>query len=208
MTGDMREFRPPKNLASWIALSVAIPVALVIVSDQMVHRREVRQAAGIVAPETSESLGSSAAPPTAALPSAGVPPLQQGVTANEASETLQLGTARDVPAYDHDELTVSAGEVVQLEFSNLSDPSFDYRHGWVLVKPGTATAVGEAANLAGAARDWVPSSPDVLARTRVIGPGETDTVVFRAPAQPGDYPYLCPVMRHWTGMHGVLHVTP
>ena len=47
----------------------------------------------------------------------------------------------------------------------------------------------------------------VLANTKLLGPGETDTVTFTAPAAPGAYNYICSFPGHYTiGMKGVLNV--
>ena len=34
-----------------------------------------------------------------------------------------------------------------------------------------------------------------------------ETIEFTAPAEPGDYPYICTFPGHWRLMNGVLHVT-
>ena len=44
--------------------------------------------------------------------------------------------------------------------------------------------------------------------TTLVDPGQTVTVQFRAPGQPGDYPYVCTFPAHWRVMNGVLHVVP
>ena len=47
----------------------------------------------------------------------------------------------------------------------------------------------------------------VLAMTRQLGPGEFQTISFKAPAQAGEYPYLCTFPAHLdAGNRGVLTV--
>jgi azurin len=47
----------------------------------------------------------------------------------------------------------------------------------------------------------------VLAHTRLVGPGETVDTTFTAPKQPGDYIYLCSFPGHYAlGMKGTLTV--
>ncbi|MEP6811238.1 MAG: plastocyanin/azurin family copper-binding protein, partial [Chthoniobacterales bacterium] len=48
----------------------------------------------------------------------------------------------------------------------------------------------------------------VLAKTKLTGPGESDTVTFKAPNVPGDYVYLCTFPGHYvSGMKGIMTVT-
>ena len=47
----------------------------------------------------------------------------------------------------------------------------------------------------------------VLAHTKLLGPGETDTISFAAPRTPGAYTYICSFPGHFAiGMKGVLTV--
>ena len=84
-------------------------------------------------------------------------------------------------------------------------------HNWALVKPGTLRRVGQLANRLvsdpeAALRHYVPRSSDVLAYTNVVFSGESFTIFFRAPEQPGRYPFLCTFPGHWLVMNGTLLV--
>ncbi len=86
-------------------------------------------------------------------------------------------------------------------------------HNWALVRPGALQRVGELANRLIAdpqafARHYIPESDDVLVYTDVVGPGETQTVFFNAPAEPGRYPFLCTFPGHWMVMNGEMIVEP
>jgi azurin len=77
--------------------------------------------------------------------------------------------------------------------------------------PGKMAEVGRAADkLAtspnGAAQNYVPDIPEVLFHTRLVNPQETVTLEFTAPANPGDYPYVCTFPGHWSIMNGVMKV--
>jgi putative heme-binding domain-containing protein len=52
----------------------------------------------------------------------------------------------------------------------------------------------------------VPDVPEVLVATRLLQPGDRQTLVFDAPDEPGDHPYLCTFPGHWVRMNGVMHV--
>jgi len=82
-------------------------------------------------------------------------------------------------------------------------------HNFVLCAPGRGSAVGAAAlalGLDGAARNYVPDTDDVLYHTALTLPEGTDDIYFTAPAQPGDYDYICSFPGHYLAMKGVLHV--
>ena len=55
-------------------------------------------------------------------------------------------------------------------------------------------------------RYYIPASPKVLYATKLLEPGQTEKLNFEAPAEPGDYPYLCTFNGHWRRMYGHLLV--
>jgi azurin len=106
-------------------------------------------------------------------------------------------------------LTVRAapGEAIKLRLNN---PDV-VPHNWVLVKPDRLAAVGDLANRLvadpeAAFNHYVPQSDDVLVHTNVVAAGESTTVYFKAPREPGRYPFLCTFPGHWMVMNGVLQV--
>lgn len=102
-------------------------------------------------------------------------------------------------------LTVKAGAKVAFTFYNPDD----MQHNFLLARPKRGDAVGRAAaelGLSGAANGYVPDSPDVIAHTRLVEPGESDVIYFTAPTEPGLYEYICTVPGHYTNMRGVLRV--
>ena len=146
--------------------------------------------------------GTAAAPVLAATDTVADSPFAKGEPGRpvkiDAANGLQFATRR---------LEVRAGERLSLTFSN---PDV-VPHNWALIQPGKLAAIGDAVNRLiaspqAAARHYVPDSPDVLAWTAMINPGRSTTIHFTAPAQPGDYPYLCTFPGHWQVMNGVLVV--
>jgi azurin len=104
-------------------------------------------------------------------------------------------------------IVVRAGEPIQLTLAN---PDV-VPHNWALIQPGTLQQVGELANRLisdpeASIRHYIPDSTAVLAYTDVVLPGEEFTIYFRAPRQPGRYPYLCTFPGHWMVMNGELIV--
>ena len=68
-------------------------------------------------------------------------------------------------------------------------------------------AFATAAITAGPAADYMPAAnkKDVLVATKMLGPGEEDSVVFTAP-EPGVYDYICTFPGHYALMNGVMTV--
>jgi putative heme-binding domain-containing protein len=103
--------------------------------------------------------------------------------------------------------TVKAGEPITFTLQN---PDV-VPHNWALIKPGTLHRVGDLANKLisnpeAAARQYIPESSDVLVYTDIVLPREKFTISFKAPQEPGRYPYLCTFPGHWLVMNGVMIV--
>lgn len=135
-----------------------------------------------------------------------VPSLQQGVKPEQVTRSFEVGTDTDIPAFDQTELSVKRGDVVSLRFKNDSNPKLNYLFSWVLTKPGKDGEVILQADRAGLQQDFIPKTDDVLAASKLIRSGEADIVLFRAPDQPGDYPYISTFPGQGQAMHGTLKV--
>jgi azurin len=83
-------------------------------------------------------------------------------------------------------------------------------HDWVLVNgPDYATVANSGAG-AGLAGDYVAAGDkSVIAHTRIIGGGESDSVTFATTPlrKGGSYSYLCTFPGHSVMMHGVFKLT-
>jgi azurin len=138
----------------------------------------------------------------------------------EATRTLPEAAVRAAPdvvirlsvtpgemKFDKTELTVAPGQLVEIVFSNPDA----MQHNFVLGQPDSLKVIGPAADdLArtpnGPSQQYVPQVPQVLFSTKLVEPGETLTVQFKAPAEPGQYPYVCTFPGHWRIMNGLLNV--
>lgn len=123
---------------------------------------------------------------------------------NDTTE-IQLGSVGETMAYDKTSLEAKAGSKIKLTFKN-NGTTMAMQHDFVLIKPGTENDVGLAGMAAGPAKDYIPDSPNVLAHTKLLKPGESETITFTAPSQAGDYPYICTFPGHYAVMKGILHV--
>ena len=105
--------------------------------------------------------------------------------------------------------TVKAGEKVKVTLENKA--TVPQPHNLIIAKPGTLQKVGALANAMltdpqAMAKNYVPESPDILFHTKLVQPGQSESLEFDAPAEPGDYPYLCTFPGHWMLMQGVMKV--
>ncbi|MCG8577683.1 MAG: plastocyanin/azurin family copper-binding protein, partial [Flavobacteriales bacterium] len=94
--------------------------------------------------------------------------------------------------YAQKELEVRRGEAIALTLRNTDVMP----HNLVLVRPESAQRVGEASfrmlsDPQAGKKHYVPALPDVLAYVPIVNPGKSHTLHWRAPNEPGRYPYIC-----------------
>jgi azurin/glucose/arabinose dehydrogenase len=123
--------------------------------------------------------------------------------------TIHISSVPERMLFDVKSFAVKPGQPVKLVFSNPDA----MQHNLVIVKPGALEEVGMAGNEMakdpdGIKRDFVPKSDKVLHATKLIDSKATTILRFRAPTQPGNYPYVCTFPGHWPIMNGVMEVKP
>lgn len=120
-------------------------------------------------------------------------------------------SGNDTMQFDVKNFNVTAGEKVKLIFKNSGQlPKIAMGHNLVLLKKGvSAITFGQKALGAGAnAVNPLPDSlkGDVIASTKLLGPGEQDVVSFTAPKEKGAYEYVCTFPGHFAMMRGTMTV--
>jgi azurin len=108
--------------------------------------------------------------------------------------------------YDKVRFKVKPGAMVTVVLTNEDDMS----HNLVFTQPGAREEVVNKALKMGAEgleANFVPSSSKVLAYIPVIAPGQTASVTFSAPKEPGVYPFVCTFPGHGLVMYGAMYVT-
>ena len=120
-------------------------------------------------------------------------------------------SGNDTMQFDVKTFEVKAGSKVKIVLKNIGMvPKIAMGHNVVILKKGiTAIAFGQKALGAGAnATNALPDSlkGDVIASTKLLGPGETDSVVMKAPSEAGTYEYVCTFPGHFALMRGVMTV--
>ena len=105
------------------------------------------------------------------------------------------------------ELEAAAGSKITVKFTNKTDPAAAVNHNWILAKNGQEDSIVTNGTAAGDANGWIKADdPGIIAHTKLIKGGESDSVTFDAPA-PGSYTYMCSFPGHYAGgMKGKLTI--
>jgi azurin len=120
-------------------------------------------------------------------------------------------TGNDQMRFDITAFTVKSGEKVRIVFENIgTQPIATMGHDLVILETGVDYKTFDAKIApAGGSLDngYLPKSvqDEVLEHTKLLGPGEKDSISFTAPA-PGKYEYLCTFPGHFVFMNGVMTV--
>ena len=120
-----------------------------------------------------------------------------------------LRTVLEEMRYDQPYFAVEAGRSIQLILKNEDLMP----HNLVIATPGNLQKVAELGLAAGPdggyqGKQYVPASDLVLHATDMVPAGGQERMTFTAPAEPGEYPYVCTFPRHWMRMYGVMVVVP
>ena len=120
---------------------------------------------------------------------------------------IAIGTIPHRMIFDKELVVVEAGKPVEFRFSNTDAMP----HNFAITKPGSLREVGELAEATGRGSDaierhYIPQTPDILLASRLLQPGQNQTLSFESPQEPGVYPYVCTYPGHWRRMYGALYV--
>lgn len=130
-------------------------------------------------------------------------------SAVDVDAILEVGVVPNILEFDKKELRVKAGQTIQLTFKNTGN----MEHNLLFIRPGTVQRVGSLADQMissseGRERHYAPESPDVLAHTPILQPGESYDLIINIPSEPGEYTFVCTIPGHWRSMQGTLVVEP
>ncbi len=143
---------------------------------------------------------SAAAPSPSATPST-------GSGRDPSAMRVALSAIPGQMKFDKTTITARAGQRVEIAFTNTDDMP----HNVVIFKRGTMASYekelfGSMNDPNAQLRGFVPDSPNVLIASPLLNARESAVVAFDAPAEPGDYPFVCTFPGHWFTMRGVLRV--
>jgi len=151
--------------------------------------------------------GPQAQPPkTPAKPPATAP---AAAAAKGAGRTVEL-TGGDDMKYNVTSINAKPGETLHVVLKNVGTiPKVAMAHNFVVLAAAANADDFSKAAMNARDTDYIPADKkaDVLASTKLAGPGESMEVTFKAPAKPGTYNYLCTFPGHYAaGMKGTLVV--
>jgi azurin len=119
-----------------------------------------------------------------------------------------IKTVREQMRYDTPRIVVQAGKPFEIIFEN----NDMMPHNIVVVQPGAREEVGtEAQTMSGApnkqGKAYIPTkSKKIIASSKLLEPGQKETLKLTAPTKTGDYEYVCTYPEHWKVMFGQMVV--
>lgn len=129
--------------------------------------------------------------------------------AEAATEPVEVALeVGDGLKYSKKAITVPEGSTVKLTLTHTGKlPKTAMGHNFVLLTKGTEMAKFAQKAMTAAKTDYIPPGTEdaIIAHTKLIGGGESDTITFEAPP-PGTYTFLCTFPGHYTVMNGKLTV--
>ena len=135
-----------------------------------------------------------------------------GCSRNVASPKTVEITGDDFMKFSVTSFEVKPGQSVTVKLKNIGEvPKEATAHNWVLLAREAYTPRFVEMGMPHSERDYIAFEQEfyVLAKTKMLGPGESDSVTFTAPSVPGAYDYLCTFPEHYAGgMKGVMTVRP
>lgn len=123
--------------------------------------------------------------------------------------TIEI-TAGDNMKFSVTSIEAKPGEELKVVLTNVGTAPIEAMgHNWTLLKAGTDVAAFDAAAAQAKDNGYIPPSleNEIIVHTKLLGPRKSDEVTFKAPDQPGEYPFLCTFPAHYqVGMKGTLTV--
>lgn len=108
----------------------------------------------------------------------------------------------DQMSYDKEVLYAKAGVTVELTLNHVGElPKEAMGHNIVILKPGTDIVTFAGKAVSAASNDFIPEGDEIIAYTKMLGGGESDTITFTAP-ESGEYEFVCSFPGHFGLMKG------
>ena len=152
----------------------------------------------------ADTTSEAAAAPAVEAPGADIP----GIDTVTVTDNIKLDGTDDMK-YDRTLFKVKAGQKITLDFKNIGKlPKEAMSHNVVILQQGTdINAFGAAA--IPAKPDHIPAdmAADVIAHTKLLGPGESDQITFTL-QDPGVYDFICSFPGHFGTMKGKIVAEP
>ncbi len=124
-----------------------------------------------------------------------------------AVRVVRIRTIEEEMRYDLKYFAVEAGRPVEIVLKNEDLMP----HNLVITQNGALKEIAFAAAKMAPdqiynGKQYVPQSDKVLFATSMVPAGKQERMAFTAPAEPGEYPFVCTFPNHWMRMYGVMVV--
>lgn len=99
-------------------------------------------------------------------------------------------------------IEASPGEEIRVKLTTVSNlPPTAMSHNFALVELGTNVDEFARESLGARDNDYISSNfeDQIIAHTAMLGNGESDTITFTVPDEPGEYDYICTFPGHYSG---------
>jgi azurin len=135
-----------------------------------------------------------------------------GCARNVAQPKVVEITGDDFMKFSVTNFDVKPGQRITVRLKNIGElPREATAHNWVLLAKNAYPLKFVEMGMTHPERDYIPFEQEfyVLAKTKMLGPGESGSVTFTAPRDTGPYEYVCTFPEHYAGgMKGVMTVRP
>ncbi len=124
------------------------------------------------------------------------------VIQNNNIQNIVVLNSNDAMLFDKKVIKVNSGEKVTFTLNHVGKMGKNFMgHNFVLLKKDVD--VDDFAQRAIQARDneYIPEGDEIIVTTKMLGGGESDTIVFDAP-EPGKYIFICTFPGHYQLMQG------
>ena len=119
--------------------------------------------------------------------------------------SIELFTS-DNMLFDKKIIYVNSRQKITLTLNHIGE--FDKKimgHNFVLLKKEVDITDFAMRAMKARKNEYIPKGDDIIAYTKLIGGGESDTIIFDAPEK-GSYTYICSFPGHYGIMRGILIV--
>jgi len=126
-----------------------------------------------------------------------------GIDAVTVTDHIEIN-GDDQMKFDKTLFKVKAGQDVKLTLKNIGTlPAASMSHNVVILKPGTDVQAFGVAAATSKENEHIPANMegDVLAKTKLLGPGESDEITFKLDSA-GVYDFICTFPGHFGTMKG------
>ena len=136
--------------------------------------------------------------------------VHDSIAATTAGSQSVKVIANDQMKFNVTRIEASAGSTISITLVNEGKlPKSAMGHNLVVLKKSANAMQFANAAMTAVKTEYIPAAmaDQMIAHTKMLGPGESDTITFTVPAETGEYVFLCSFPAHFmAGMKGILVV--